>query len=72
MTEQKNLQELHTCAALFLFLILMIHNASNTFICCLQNPAVVHFCCVLKLVEIVMVQGEEQGVLKKMVVFKLK
>lgn len=54
-----------------LFLMLMIHNVSNTFICCLQNPAVLPFCCVLKLVETAMVEGEEQGVLKKMIVFKL-
>ena len=51
--------------------MLMIHNVSNTFICCLQNPAVLPLCCVLKLVETAMVQGEEQGVLKKMIVFKL-
>lgn len=71
MTEQKT-QEFHTCTALFLFLILMIHNVSNTFICCLQNLAAIHFCCLLNLVETVMVPEEEQGVLKKMVLFKLK
>lgn len=58
--QNKKLKELHTCAALFLFLILMIHSVSNTFICCLLNLAVIPFCCALKLVETVMVQGEEQ------------
>lgn len=71
MTQQK-IQELHTCTALFLFLILMIHNLSYTFICCLQNLAAIHFCCLLNLVETVMVLGEEQGVLKKVVLFKPK
>lgn len=50
----------------------MIHNVSNSFIFYLQNPAALPFCCVLKIVETAMVQGEKPSVLKKIAVFKLK